>query len=42
MLVEEDDKLYNKMLKEYVDESIDDYSTPTRISLSSLPPPDEE
>jgi hypothetical protein len=41
MVVEEADKLYSKLLKDLVDQSIDDYSTPSRTSLPSLPPPDE-
>ena len=41
MLVEEADKLYNKLLKDLADESIDDYSTPSRTSSLSLRPPDE-
>jgi hypothetical protein len=41
MLLEDADKLYNKLLKDLVEEGIDDYSAPNRSSLPSLPPPDE-
>jgi hypothetical protein len=41
MLVQEADKLYDKLLKDLADESIDDYSTPSRTSLPTLPPSGE-
>ena len=42
MLVEEADKLWNTLPKELVDKIIADYSTPSKTSLPSLPPPDED
>ena len=42
MLLEEAEKLYNKLAKELVDESISDYTSNTSSSLLPLLPPPEE
>jgi hypothetical protein len=42
MLLEEAEKLYNKLAKELVDESINDYTSSTSSSLLPVLPPSEE
>ena len=42
MLVEEAHKLQDMLVKDIVDETLDDYRTHLRTSLPSLPPPDED
>ena len=42
MLIEEAEKLYNKLVKKLVDESISDYDFSTSSSLLPLLPPPEE
>jgi hypothetical protein len=42
MLIEEAEKLYNKLVKELVDESISDYASNILSSLPLLPPANEE
>ena len=42
MLLEEAEKLYNKLVKELVDEIISDYASNISTSLPLLPPSNEE